>query len=172
MSRGSERSIDPMCALMRSLSLHEACRNQDGRCGFFRTACVPHHFLQIFGDGFRAPTTDRARRCHLKIESGHRRSESCQGCVWHRANSSRFRCCQRPYYDSVRRLRYRCDWFFTYVSSGLQRRGVCRDRIELRRYLSSARSWTGREETGRPQSVRLRSDQPVDNVSLTQRRTI
>ena len=72
----------------------------------------------------------------------------------------------------VRRLRYHCDWFFTYVSSGLQRRGVCGDRTELRRYLSSARSGTGREETGRPQSVRLRSDQPVNNVSLTQRRTI
>jgi len=47
----------------------------------------------------------------------------------------------------------------------LQRTGLCRSRVVLRRYLQSPRPGDGWEETGRPQSVRVRCDKPIDDVS-------
>ena len=61
------------------------------------------------------------------------------------------------------------DRLLTHIYPGLhcQRRGLRRVGIALRRYLQSYRSRDEREETGRTQSVRVRGDKSVDDVSST-----
>ena len=62
--------------------------------------CPLHHFLSTFGDGFRVSTTGIAGWYPLETKCGDQRSRSCEGRLWHRANSSRLRRCHRPpHYD-------------------------------------------------------------------------
>jgi hypothetical protein len=98
-SRSNSLNGDLQAAILaRGLS------RQNGRSsllglGFFRTACVPHRFLTTttsFDDGPGITTVGRKRWCPRDSECGHRRSQPCEGCLWHSSSSSRFRCCQHP----------------------------------------------------------------------------
>ena len=131
----------------------------------------PHRSLTVAtssDDGYKHPTTERSGWSSLSAECGHRGSQPRKGDLECNSRQGRFRLSRCPPGDDQGMFSSKsAATSFQLTSSP----GFCeqlprlrRDRAELRGYLYSPWPGNEREENGRPQSVCVRGNKPVDDV--------
>jgi hypothetical protein len=94
------RSGQTLALLARGAGVqHQNDRPSGLGFGFSLTAFTTHHLLAAttsFDDGPKISATERARRCFIEVERGHRRSKPCEGGIEHHSGQGCFWFDQRP----------------------------------------------------------------------------